>query len=148
MALFHIVPRVILKSDLNMDCREHCNLSKMSKNSLRSFLSRENRRDEVRVYHLNYKAFCDEQEFNFKPMLHNPILQASKPQDISIIRRLHLLLSYYPLDSSFVQVNFPLMEQSSHFHFGKVTLITKSMHRAPNLFHLNTSKVKNQKQHD
>ena len=64
--------------------------------------------------HLNYKAFCDEQESNFKPMLHNLVLQASKPQDLSIIRRLHLLLSYYPSVPSIVQANLPFLEESYH----------------------------------
>ena len=77
--------------------------------------------------HLNYKSFCDEQEFNFKPMLHNLALQASKPQDLSIIRRLHLLLSYYPLDSSFIQVNFPLMAQRHHCHLHKASFMQSQL---------------------
>ena len=124
-----------------MGFRSHCKILKLSNNSLRSFLSRENRRDEVRFYHLNYKAFCDEQEFNVKPMLHNLVFQASKPQDLSIIRILHLLLSYYTLDSSFIQANFPFMAQSNHSILIKA-LIKKSMHRAPNLFLLMTSNFK------
>ena len=78
-------------------------------------------------YHLNYKAFCDEQEFNFKPMLHNLVLQASKPQDISIIIRLHLLLIYYPFHSSFIQDNFPLMAQRHHCHLHKASFMQSQL---------------------
>ena len=67
--------------------------------------------------------FYDEQNSNFKPMLHNIALRASKPQYLSIIRRLHFLLSYYPLDSSFIQVNFPLMAQRHHCHLHKASFM-------------------------
>ena len=77
---------------------------------------------------LNYKSFHDEQEFKSKPMLHNLALKASKPQDISIIRRLHLLLSYYQLDSSFIQDNFPLMAQRNHCHYIKQALCKVNLH--------------------
>ena len=85
MALFHIVPRGIFKSNSNMDCIEHFKLSKMSKNSLRSFLSRENRRDEVRVLSLELQAIFDEHMNQIHARLHNPCFAGLKIVRHSII---------------------------------------------------------------
>ena len=47
MAIFHIVQLVITNFISKMECRACFNLSKMSKNSPKSFVVRENRRLEV-----------------------------------------------------------------------------------------------------
>ena len=52
MAIFHIVPLRISKLISNIDCKACYKLSKMSKNSLNTFVVRENRRLEVGKYSL------------------------------------------------------------------------------------------------
>ena len=79
-----------------------------------------------------FKLFCKaifvmNKNSNLKPMLHNIALQASKPQNLSLIRRLHLLLSYYPFDSSFIQDNFPLMAQRHHCHLHKASFMQSQL---------------------
>ena len=100
----------------------------MSKNSLRSFLSRENRREEVKVFKLELQViFVINKNSNLKRMLHNLALQAYKPQNLSLIKILHLLLSYYPFDSSFIRDNFPLMAQRHHCHLHKASFMQSQL---------------------
>ena len=91
MALFHIVPRGIFKSNSNIDCIAHFNISKMSKNSLRSFLSRENRRDEVRVLSLELQVILDEHMNQINVRMHNICFAGLKLVYHSIIKFLHNL---------------------------------------------------------
>ena len=101
MEIFHIVPRGIFKRNLKMGCVAYCKLSKMSKNSLISFLSRENRRDEVRVLSLELQVILDEHMNQINIRLHNLCLGV-KLVCHSIINGLHKLLSYNPSDLSFI----------------------------------------------
>ena len=89
MALFHIVPRGIFKSHSKMGCRAYCKLSKIPKNSLRSFLSRKNRRDEVRVLSLELQVILWWTKFKIQSMLHNLYFSGLKLVRNSIINGLH-----------------------------------------------------------
>ena len=95
MELFHIVPSGIFKRNSNMGCREHCKLSKMSKNSLISFLSRENRRDEFRVLSLELQAILWWTNSKFKVVLHNLYFTGLKLVRYSIINGLHNCYRYH-----------------------------------------------------
>ena len=97
MAIFHIVPRVIFKSDSNRGYREHYNLSKMSKNSLRSSLIKENRRHEVGISFLNYMSFSWWTRIQIHARLHNLCFAGLKLVCHSIINGLHNSLGPYPL---------------------------------------------------
>ena len=116
-----------------MGCRAHFNISKISKNSLRSFLSRENRRYEIRVLSLQLQVIFDEHMNQIKVRLHNLCFAGLKLVCHSIINGLHKLLSFNPSGLSFIQSTFPLIAQSEHFHFRKASCCTPKFALA--LFH-------------
>ena len=125
MALFHIVASGIFKSKSNMGCIEHCKLSKMSKNSLRSFLSRENRRDEVRVLSLELQGILWWTKFKFKVMLHKLYFAGLKLVRHSIINCLHNCYRSHFKHSLQGHALYPFWEESAHCHFDKVTFCIK-----------------------
>ena len=75
------------------------------------------------IHSWNTSHFVMNMRSNLHAMLHNPILQASKPSNLSIIRRLHMLLSYYSSVWAIVQMIFPFMAQRRHCHLHKASFM-------------------------
>ena len=94
------------------------------------------------IYHFDFKPFHDEQKFKSKPRLNNLCFAGLKLVSHSIIKCLHSCYSFNSNTWAFIQVTFPFMAQSCHFHSCKEALITKSMHIALHLFLLIISNVK------
>ena len=89
MELFHIVKNGILKINSKMGFIAYYKLSKMSKNSLRSFLRRENQRDEDRILSLELQVIFDEHMNQIHTRLHNLCFSGFKLVSHSIMKCLH-----------------------------------------------------------
>ena len=134
MATFHLVPRGISKCISKMDYRAHCKISKMSKNSPRSFLSRENRRREVGIFSLLFKPFSHKIKLQIKPMLVIYCFTGPKIVINSIIKWKLSWQRLYLCFWSFVQKIFPFWAKSSQCHFHKEKLLQLCQSWALNLF--------------
>ena len=105
----------------------------MSKNSLRSFLSRENRRDEVMVLSLLFKPILQSIKLQIQSMLVVPCFTGPKLTLNSIIKCKLSWQRLYLFFWSFTQDVFPFWAKTSQCHFHKGQLLQLCQSRALDL---------------